>query len=144
MTDTNIYQNTSNYYIHIEEISKDFFNQYKEEIEESLESYDSLTEVLCDEIHQYASECAENEIIYYYNSFKICELFEYDSISTYFTYAENEVDFSQYDNLRDIRQAIAYHICESLFNEEITQTLEKMEREHFEKEYHKVEGSLTK
>ena len=143
MTDTNIYQNTSNYYIHIEEISKDFFNQYKEEIEESLESYDSLTEVLCDEIHQYASECAENEIIYYYNSFKICELFEYDSISTYFTYAENEVDFSQYDNLRDIRQAIAYHICESLFNEEITQTLEKMEREHFEKEYHAQSGSLA-
>jgi hypothetical protein len=144
MTDTNIYKNTSNYYIHIEEISKDFFSEYKEEIAESLKDGDSLTEVLCDEIHQYSSECAENEIIYYYNSFKICELFEYDSISTYFEDAELEVDFSQYDSLKDLRQAIAYYICDSLFNEEITQTLEKMEREHFEKEYHKVEGTLTK
>jgi len=143
MTDTNIYQNTSNYYIHIEETSKDFFNEYKEIINESLKDGDSLTEVLCDEIHQYSSDCAENEIIYYYNSFKICELFEYDSISTYFDNAEAEVDFSQYNSLRDIRQAIAYYICDSLFNEEITQTLEKMEREHFEKEYHAKSGSLA-
>ena len=143
MTDTNIYQNITNYYIHIEETSKDFFNEYKEIINESLKDGDSLNEVLCDEIQQYCSDCAENEIIYYYNSHKICELFEYSSISTYFDDAEAEVDFSQYDNLKDLRQAIAYHICESLFNEEITQTLEKMEREHFEKEYHAQSGSLA-
>ena len=143
MTKENIYQNTNAYYEHISEISKDFLNEHKETINETLNDGDSLREILNDEIYEYCSDCAENEIIYYYNSFKICELFEYDSISTYFEDAEAEVDFSQYNSLKDIRQAIAYHICESVFYEEITQTLEKMEREHFEKEYHSQSGSLT-
>jgi len=126
----NIYENTNAYYSYIHEISKDFFNENKETINQSLKDGDSLTEVLSNEIYDYSWQSAENEIIYYYDSFKICELFEYDSISTYFENAEAEVDFSQFNSLRDIRQAIAVNICFQLFNEEITERLEKLEKIH--------------
>lgn len=126
----NIYENTNSYYTYIKESSEHFFNENKETINQSLKDGDSLTEVLYNEIYDYSWESAENEIIYYYDSFKICELFEYDSISTYFEDAELEVDFSQFNSLRDIRQAIAVNICFQLFNEEITQRLEKLEKIH--------------
>jgi hypothetical protein len=138
-----IYQNTVKYYDHIEKVSKDFFNDHKELINESLEDGEELTNALSNEIHEYSAQCADNEIIYYYDSFKICELFEHDYGSNYFDNAESEVDFSEYNSLRDIRQAIAYYICFNLFYEEISEKLEAMEKDHFEKEYHKTEGQLT-
>ena len=144
MTDNNIYDCTLNYYDHIEEQSKDFFNDHKETINEALEVGEELTEALYTEIDEFSAQLAENQIIYYYDSFKICELFENDYGTSYFDDAEAEVDFSTYKSLREVRQAIAYYICYELFREEISEKLRKMDREHFEKEYHKVEGSLTK
>jgi len=130
----NIYQNTNAYYSHISEISKDFFNENEETINQSLKNGDSLTEVLSDSIYEFSWLQADNEIIYYYNSFKICELFEFDSISDYFDNAENEIlmqsDMAKFNSFRDIRQAIAHNICFQLINEEIYERLQKLEKIH--------------
>jgi len=130
----NIYQNTNAYHSHITEISKDFFNENQETINQSLKDGDSLTEILSDSIYEFSQLQADNEIIYYYNSFKICELFEFDSISDYFQGAESEIlmqsDMSQFNSFRDIRQAIAHNICFQLINEEIYERLQKLEKIH--------------